>query len=284
MSKKLNGNVYLVTGATSGVGKATVNELATRGGTVIGVGRDAARCEQTKQEIINSTGNSNVEVLLADLSSLQEIRRLAGEVNKKYASIDVLINNAGAFFLRRKLSPDGYEMTWALNHLSYFLLTNLLLEKLEKETPSRIVIVSSGSHYRGRIKFEDVNLTTGYTGWAAYSQSKLANILFAYELDRRVKGTNITVNSLTPGFVATRIGHNSGPLIAFIVQLFQKMGGMTPEEGAQTMVYLATSPEVDQVSGKFFREKKAVRTSDLSYDRELARHVWEISERMTGLE
>lgn len=284
MSKKLNGNVYLVTGATSGVGKATVNELATRGGTVIGVGRDAARCEQTKQEIINSTGNSNVEVLLADLSSLQEIRRLAGEVNKKYASIDVLINNAGAFFLRRKLSPDGYEMTWALNHLSYFLLTNLLLEKLEKETPSRIVIVSSGSHYRGRIKFEDVNLTTGYTGWAAYSQSKLANILFAYELDRRLKGTNITVNSLTPGFVATRIGHNSGPLIAFIVQLFQKMGGMTPEEGAQTMVYLATSPEVDQVSGKFFREKKAVRTSDLSYDRELARHVWEISERMTGLE
>jgi NAD(P)-dependent dehydrogenase (short-subunit alcohol dehydrogenase family) len=283
LSTDMSGKVCLVTGATSGVGRATLAELAARGGTVIGVGRDSGRIDQTRREILDSTGNSNVEFILADLSVLGEIRNLAMEFNEKYSRLDVLINNAGAFFLRRRVSLDGFEMTWALNHLSYFLFTNLLLEQIRKSVPARIVNVASGAHYRGRIHFEDINLMKWYNGWKAYSQSKLANILFTYELDRRLKGDDITVNSLTPGFVATRIGHNSGRLIASIVQQIQMMGGITPQEGAQTMVYLATSPGVERVSGKFFREKNAVQSSPMSYDKEIARQVWEISEHMTDL-
>jgi NAD(P)-dependent dehydrogenase (short-subunit alcohol dehydrogenase family) len=283
MSNDLSGKVCLVTGATSGVGKATILELAARKATVIGIGRNAARCEQTQQEIFNSTRNPNVEFLLVDLSIQQEVRSLVKDINAKYTRLDVLINNAGGFFLRRKVSRDGFEMTWALNHLSYFLLTNLLLDKLKKSAPARIVNVASGAHYRDNINLADLNLTKGYNGWKAYSQSKLANVLFTYELDRRLEGTRITVNSLTPGFVATRIGHNSGRLIAFIVRQFQKMGGLSPQEGAQTIIYLATSPEVDRVSGKFFREKRAVQSSPMSYDKEIASQVWEISARMTQL-
>lgn len=283
MSKDMRGKVCLVTGATSGVGKATLAGLAARGGTVIGVGRDPARCEQTRREIMDSTGNPNVEFMLADLSVLGEIRNLAREFNEKYSRLDVLINNAGAFFLRRRVSLDGFEMTWALNHLNYFLLTVLLLEQIRDSAPARIVNVSSGAHYRGRINFADINLTKWYNGWKAYSQSKLANVLFTYELNRRLGGADITVNSLTPGFVATRLGHNSGRLIASFVQQIQRMGGITPQEGAQTMIYLATSSGVEHVSGKFFREKKAIQSSPMSYETEIARQVWEISERMTDL-
>lgn len=283
MAVDLQGKVCLVTGATSGVGEATLIELAALGATVVGVGRDAARCEQTRRGVLASTGNPDVEMLLADLSVQGEIRRFASLFNEKYSRLDVLINNAGAFFLWRQVSRDGFEMTWALNHLSYFLLTHLLLEKIRSNTPARIVNVASGAHYRGRIHFDDINLTKSYNGWKAYSQSKLANVLFTYQLDRRLKGAEITVNSLTPGFVATRIGHNSGRLIAYFVKQIQRRGGMTPQEGAQTIIYLATSPEVARISGKFFREKKAVPSSPLSYDRDLAFRVWELSEHMTGL-
>lgn len=283
MSTDMSGKVCLVTGATSGVGKATLAELAASGATVIGVGRDSARIEQTRREILDSTGNSNVEFILADLSVLGEIRNLARKFIEKYSRLDVLINNAGAFFLRRRVSLDGFEMTWALNHLSYFLLTFLLLEQIRESAPARIVNVASGAHYRGRIHFADINLTKWYNGWKAYSQSKLANVLFTYELDRQLKGADVTVNSLTPGFVATRIGHNSGRLIASIVHQIQRMGGITPQEGAQTMIYLAASSGGAHFSGKFFREKEAVQSSPMSYDREIARQVWEISERMTDL-
>lgn len=283
MEGNLKGKVILVTGATSGIGRAALVELASRGASVIGVGRDAQRCKQAKREVLASTSNPNVEMMLADLSIMGEIRKLARDFEKKYNRLDVLINNAGAFYLRRRVSQDGFEMTWALNHLSYFLLTHLLLDRIQNSAPARIVNVASGSHFSGRIQFEDINLTRGYNGWKAYSQSKLANILFTYELDRRLDSGYVTVNALTPGFVATRIGHNSGRLIAPIVRVIQRVGGVTPKEGAQTVIYLAGSPAVDGISGRYFRDQEAVATSPLSYDREIARRVWELSERMTGL-
>ncbi len=281
MVGEMKGKVCLVTGATSGVGKAAASELAGMDATVIGVGRDRTRCSEVSKEIRDSTGNSSVEFLLSDLSNQDRVRGLAQEFKGKYERLDVLINNAGAFFLRRKLSPQGIEMTWALNHLNYFLLTNLLLEQIIASAPARIVNVASGSHYRGIIHFNDINLEKGYNGWKAYSQSKLANILFTYELVRRLGGKRVTANALTPGFVATRIGHNTGPILKYLVGLAQKLGGKKPEEGAETIIYLASSPEVAQVTGKFFRDKVAVETSPISYDPEIAQRLWEISESMT---
>jgi NAD(P)-dependent dehydrogenase (short-subunit alcohol dehydrogenase family) len=172
-------------------------------------------------------------------------------------------------------------MTWALNHLNYFLLTNLLLEQIKASAPARIVNVASGAHYRGNIHFDDLNLEKGYNGWKAYSQSKLANVLFTYELVRRLDEHSVTVNSLTPGFVATRIGHNSGPILKNLVSLVQKLGGRTPEEGAETITYLASSPDILGITGKFFIDKKAVKSSPISYDQETAQRLWESSELMT---
>jgi NAD(P)-dependent dehydrogenase (short-subunit alcohol dehydrogenase family) len=192
----------------------------------------------------------------------------------------VLINNAGAFFLRRKLSPQGIEMTWALNHLNYFLLTNLLLEQIMANAPARIVNVASGAHYRGKIYFDDLNLTKGYNGWKAYCQSKLANVLFTYELAERLENQSVTVNCLTPGFVATRIGHNTGLGLKNLVSLVQKLGGKTPGEGAETITYLASSLDVLGITGKFFIDRVAVKSSPISYDQETARRLWEVSELM----
>lgn len=277
----MKGKVCLITGATSGVGKATASKLAEMGATVIGVGRDSFRCADASSDIRNSSANPSVEYLVADLSNQDQVRQLARDFKAMFKRLDVLINNAGAFFLRRKLSPQGIEMTWALNHLNYFLLTNLLLEQIKASAPARIVNVASGAHYRGNIHFDDLNLEKGYNGWKAYSQSKLANVLFTYELVRRLDDQSVTVNSLTPGFVATRIGHNTGPILKNLVSLVQKLGGQTPEEGAETITYLASSPDVPGITGKFFIDKKAVKSSPISYDQETAQRLWESSESMT---
>ncbi len=281
MAVKMKGKVCLITGATSGVGRATASELAEMGAAVIGVGRDSIKCTDVSSEIRNSSGNPNVEFLVADLSNQDQVRQLVRDFEARFDRLDVLINNAGAFFLRRKLSPQGIEMTWALNHLNYFLLTNLLLEQIKASPQARIVNVASGAHYRGKIHFNDLNLEKGYNGWKAYCQSKLANVLFTYELVRRLDDQGVTVNSLTPGFVATRIGHNTGPVLKYLVSLVQKLGGKTPEEGAETITYLASSPFVHGITGKFFIDKKAVNSSPISYDRETAQRLWEISELMT---
>ncbi len=277
----MKGKVCLITGATSGVGKATASKLAEMGATVIGVGRDSFRCADASSDIRNSSANPSVEYLVADLSNQDQVRQLARDFKAMFKRLDVLVNNAGAFFLWRKLSPQGIEMTWALNHLNYFLLTNLLLEQIKASAPARIVNVASGAHYRGNIHFDDLNLEKGYNGWKAYSQSKLANVLFTYELVRRLDEHSVTVNSLTPGFVATRIGHNSGPILKNLVSLVQKLGGRTPEEGAETITYLASSPDILGITGKFFIDKKAVKSSPISYDQETAQRLWESSELMT---
>ncbi len=283
MSGEMRGKTCLITGATSGVGKVTALVLAGQGAALIGVGRDSQKCADACTEIRSATGNTKVEFLIADLSVLSQVRRLASEIIDRYSRLDVLVNNAGAFFLRRKVNPEGIEMTWVLNQLNYFLLTNLLLDHIMASAPARIVNVASGAHYRGKIHFDDLNLERGYNGWKAYCQSKLANVLFTYHLAHLMEGTGVMVNSLTPGFVATRIGHNTGLAIKPIVQLVQKIGGISPEEGAETIIHLASSPEVEGKTGKFYIEKKPVKSSPISYNPVIAQRLWEVCERMADI-
>jgi NAD(P)-dependent dehydrogenase (short-subunit alcohol dehydrogenase family) len=223
-----------------------------------------------------------VNGLVADLSSQASVRQLAAEFLEGYERLDILVNNAGAFFARRQVSVDGIEMTLALNHLGYFLLTHLLLDRLKDSAPARIVNVSSGAHVAARLNLDDLENQRGFSGWKAYGESKLANIYFTYELARRLDGSGVTVNALHPGFVATNFGVSNGGLLAPVFRLFQ-LAAITPQEGAQTTLYLAASPEVEGVTGQYFDRCKAVRSSGVSYDPQIARRLWEISAEMTGL-
>jgi NAD(P)-dependent dehydrogenase (short-subunit alcohol dehydrogenase family) len=226
-----------------------------------------------------------VDGLVADLSVMAEVRKLAESFKTKYDRLDVLINNAGAVFARRRTTEDGYEMTFALNHLSYFLLTNLLLDLLKASAPSRIINVSSDAHRAPRtFDFDNLNgRKYGAGGYMAYGQSKLANILFTYELARRLEGTGVTANVLHPGFVATGFGRNVPGMMSRIMGLLHRFA-LSPEAGARTTIYLASSPEVEGVSGKYFDKSKAASSSKGSHDREAQRRLWEISEEMTRIE
>jgi NAD(P)-dependent dehydrogenase (short-subunit alcohol dehydrogenase family) len=250
---------------------------------VIVVARNVNRCENTVDEIIQTTGNHAVEYMLADLSSQNEIHDLAEAYQNKYDHLDVLVNNAGGFFMSRQESADGIEMTFALNHLNYFLLTNLLLDTIKASAPARIVNVSSAAHQNASINFDDLQGKKKYSGWQAYGQSKLANILFTYELARRLEGTGVTVNALHPGMVATNFGANNGGVLGSLVRQFMNLFSIGVEDGAQTSIYLASSPEVEDVTGKYFVKKKAVSSSSASYDESAAKRLWEISEEMTGV-
>jgi len=278
----LAGKVCMVTGATSGIGKVTARELAQRGAVVIVVGRNEARSEATVSQIRQKTANQSVEFLLADLSSQQEVRRLAREFEDRYSRLDVLVNNAGAIMLSRRESVDGIEMTLALNHLAYFLLTNLLLDRLKSSAPARIVNVSSNSHERAQIDFDDLQNRRRYWGFRAYARSKLANILFSYELARRLEGTGVTVNALHPGLVGTNFLANNGILGKFLKMLVA-VKGMSPERGARTSTYLATSPGVETVTGRYFFQEREVPSSSVSHDEDAARRLWQLSAEMTGL-
>lgn len=278
----MNGKICMVTGATSGIGLATAIELARRGATVIIVSRNPQRCQAAVLHIRQQTGSSTVETIPADLSSQLQIRQLAQAFQSRYSQLDVLVNNAGAFFLRRQESADGIEMTFALNHLNYFLLTYLLLDRLKASAPARIVNVASDSHRGARINFNDLQGKRGYNGFQAYGQSKLANVLFTYELARRLEGAQVTANALHPGFVATNIGKNNG-LLARLVMPIAQLNAIRPEEGARTGVYLASSPDVEGVSGTYFTREKPVQSDPASYDLQAARQLWEISAEMTGL-
>jgi retinol dehydrogenase 12 len=275
------GKVCLVTGATHGIGRVSACELARMGATVVVHGRNLKLCEETLHQIRSETGNDDVGVLLADLSSLSEVRALAERFMAKHQRLDVLINNAGAVFLRREETVDGYEMTFGLNHLSHFLLTNLLLDTLKKSAPSRIINVSSRAHEGAKMDFADLQMRRGYFGMRAYSRSKLANVLFTYELARRLEGTQVTANALHPGFVASNFGMNN-----MLMKLLKPIIGLVAIDeckGAQTSIYLASSPDVAQVSGKYFVERKAVESSKYSYDAEAAKKLWEVSEQLSGL-
>jgi retinol dehydrogenase 12 len=276
----MNGKTCIVTGATHGIGLVTALELARMGAAVVLVSRDPGLCEATAARIRQETGNQAVEYIPADLSSQAQIHRLAEAFLASHSRLDVLVNNAGAFFLRRMLSADGIEMTFALDHLNYFLLTHLLLDVLKASAPARIVNVASDSHRGARIDFDDLQAERKYSGFKAYGQAKLANVLFTYELARRLEGSGVTANALHPGFVATNIGRNNGPL-ARLAMTLAHLKAISPEEGARTGLYLAASPEVEGVSGKYYTRGKPVPSDPASYDQETAQRLWKISSEMT---
>ncbi len=274
--------ICMVTGANSGIGKATAAGLAEMGATVILVCRNREKGEAALSETKEKSGNNSLDLMLADMSSMQSVRQLASEFRRKYDRLHVLVNNAGLFMIRRKTTGDGLETTFEVDYLSHFLLTGLLIDLLKAGAPSRLVEVSSIAHYNGHIDFDDLQGEKGYGGWKAYSQAKLAQVLFTYELARRLKGTGVTANCLHPGAVATNIW--SKPLgragfIAKITRLFM----MGPEGGAETPIYLASSPDVEGVSGKYFTKKKEKESSKESNDEQVARRLWRVSEELTGL-
>jgi len=276
------GRVCMVTGANSGIGRVTAEELAGMGATVVMVCRNRSRGESALSKIRAKTGGS-VELLLADLASLDSVRRLADEFRRSHDSLQVLVNNAGRVAVRRSVTADGFETTFQVNYLSHFLLTRLLLDSLKKGAPSRIVNVSSASHYGGSIPLDDLQLTKGYRVMKAYGQSKLAQVLFTYELSRRLAGTGVTANCLHPGAVATNIwGSAMGPF-SFIGKI-NKLLLISPTKGAETQVYLASSPEVEGVTGRYFDDKREKRSSDVSYDEKLGAELWEKSSAMVGLD
>ncbi len=281
--KPMKDNICMVTGATSGVGEVTAQVLAQQGATVIIVGRNPEKGATTVSQIKQQTGTSKVEFILADLSSQQAIHQLVEQFKRRYQRLDVLVNNAGASFRKRQNSVDGIEMTFALNHLGYFLLTNLLLDTLKSSAPARIVNVSSGEHKRVKLNFDDLQAKQKYSSYRAYKQSKLCNILFTYELTRRLEGTDVTVNAVTPGLVKTKLGLEDGGFPAIMKRLINFLAGKSPEEGAKAIIYLATSPDVEGVTGKYFVKQEAVPSSNDSYDKDIARRLWQVSAKLTRL-
>ncbi len=278
----MKGKVCLVTGATSGIGEVAATELARRGARVLIVGRSPERCAATLERIRSSTGATAVESIVADLSSQADVRRLAEQVRERCDRLDVLLNNAGGMFLDRRESPDGIELTLALNHLSYFLLTEQLLPLLKASAPSRIVNVASDAHKGASIDFDDIQGRRRYRGWRAYQQSKLANILFTYELARRLEGTGVTANTLHPGFVRTNFFADFTGWVGFIMKLGASMIAISPEAGARTSIHLATSPDLAGVSGQYFVKSRPARSSPQSHDRAAADRLWRLSEELTG--
>lgn len=278
------GKVCMITGSNSGIGKATAVKLAKIGATVVMVCRDKKKGESTLTEIEARTGNEAVTLMLTDLSSQESIHQLAKDFKKQYGKLHVLINNAGVFLARRSVTVDGIETTFAVNHLAYFLLTNLLIDTLKASTPARIINVSSRAHHTGTIDFDNLQGEKHYNGYRAYSQSKLANVLFTYELAKRLEGTGVTTNCLHPGFVKTGLlrGKNAGwyfPIITTLLRPFM----LSSEKGSETCVYLAASPEVEGVSSKYFVKKAEVTSSTQSYNGAVARRLWEVSAALTKL-
>src|SRR6266702_1939297 len=275
------GKICMVTGANSGIGKATALALAQVGATVVMVCRDRARGEQARSEITTKSKNTAVDLLQADLSSQQSIRHLVEHFQHHYPHLHVLINNAGASFPGRRETVDGLEMTFAVNYLAPFLLTNLLLDMLKASAPARIVNVSSATQASGYIQMDDLQAEKHYR--SAYGQSKLAEVLFTYELARRLQETGVTANCLHPGFVATNFGQiGTAPVIRTAVK-FISLFGLRPEEGAKTSIYLASSPGVEGVTGTYFVKSIPKRSASISYDESLQRQLWEQSAKLVNV-
>ena len=280
----MNGKVCLVTGATAGIGKVTAAALAEQGAQVVIVGRNRPKTEQVVQTMRTETGNSDIHYLLADFLEFQQVRDLAEAFRAEYSQLDVLVNNAGTFFNARHQTPYGVEKTLLVNHLSPFLLTNLLRDTMRMSAPARIVNLSSAAHAYDDMNFDDLDFShSTYVGIKGYARSKLANILFTYELDRRLVGSDITVNAVHPGRVATDIWRSNFPVIGSVLKWGMSLFSLTPEEGADNSIHLASSPEVEGITGKYFVEREAVDSSPLSYDEQVAKGLWDLSEEITGL-
>ena len=276
----MRGKTVVVTGATSGIGEVTARELARMGARVVIVGRSSDRIRETMAKIAEAVPGVTLESAQADLSVLAEVRRLAASLSERLDRIDVLVNNAGAMFDPRAETDDGIERTFALNHLSYFALTDGLLPLLKQSAPSRIVVVASDAHRACKgLEFDDLESKRRYSAFPAYCASKLANVLFARELARRLEGTGVTVNALHPGFVSTRFFTGKG-LLGFGMRAAAKVAAISPEQGAKTSIFLASSPAVEGTTGGYFAKTKAVEPSKAAQDDEAARRLWEVSERM----
>jgi NAD(P)-dependent dehydrogenase (short-subunit alcohol dehydrogenase family) len=281
----VGGKRVVLTGATSGIGLAAAKRLARLGAELAIVARSPERAATAVSDIkADAGGEVVVDVLLADLASQAAMRRVANEILERYPRVDVLVNNAGAMYSTRRLSPDGIELTWAVNHLAPFLLTTLLLERLKASEPARVITTSSGAHQNAEIPFDDLNAERAYPtmGYARYGETKLANILFTAELARRLEGTGVTANCVHPGFVDTGFNTNNSGLMRvgmWIAHLFARR----PERGAETLVWLADSPDVGGVSGRYFVDKRQVSPSAAAQDLESARRLWQVSEFQTHL-
>ena len=281
----MQNKVCIITGATSGIGKATALGLAKMGANVAIIGHDKEQGENAQNEIKSKTGNPNVDLLLDDLSSQAEIRKLAEDIQARYTTVHVLINNAGIAPIKRSVTVDGIERVFAVNYLAPFLLTNLLLERLKASAPARVVNVAGDFHRKATIQFDDLMSEKDYNGIRANNQAKLALILFTYELARRLDGTRVTANCLHPGAVATDGPLKDPDLPAFSRAMYKmvRLFFASPERGAETSIYLSTSSEVEKVSGKYFIKKIPVESSPESYDEEIARRLWKVSEELTSL-
>ena len=282
--KNLSEKTIVLTGATAGVGKETARQLAQMGHRVALVGRDAKKGRQVLDEISSQTRNNNLYFFGADLSKQVDIRRLATQLEESFSCIDVLLNNAGAIFFRRQYSVDGIEMTFALNHLNYFLLTHLLLDRLQAGRQARIINVASVAHKNAKVDFKNLYRENHYlAGWAAYSQSKLCNIMFTYVLARKLGGTGITVNTLHPGFVNSQFGNNNRGFHTFAFQLAKKTMGISEIKGAKTSVFLATSPQLSDQTGGYYVDCRCMRTSPASYDEVVQRRLWDVSRELVAI-
>jgi retinol dehydrogenase-12 len=280
----MQGKVCLITGATSGIGLESARALAAQGATVVLSGRDPGRGEAALAEVRRTVPDAKLDLMLADLTSLASVRKLAEDFRGRYSRLDVLLNNAGLIIDRRKVTADGVEATFATNHLAHFLLTNLLLDMLTSSGASRVVNVSSEAHRVGSNDFlDDLQAERGgYSGMKVYGNSKLANILFTRTLQRRLEGTKVTTNSLHPGVVRTGFGLNSEGIFKHLVKLAAPFM-LTAEGGARTSVYLASSPEVEGVSGKYFIRRKVARESRAAQDAAAAEKLWQKSAELTGV-
>ncbi|HEX4533165.1 MAG TPA: SDR family oxidoreductase [Rhizomicrobium sp.] len=277
----MQGKTVVITGATSGIGEVAADRLALKGARIVFVARDRSRGEETLKHL-NAIAPGDHAVHYADLSRLSEMKRVAGEIAAAEPKIDVLVNNAGALFNTRAVTEDGLESTFALNHMSYFVVTNLLLDKLKATPGARIVSTASDAHKGNRLDFDDLQSAKSYTGFSVYGRSKLMNILFTRELARRLAGSGVTANCLHPGFVATRFGHGSGGIVGSVVKVAQNFA-LTPEQGAQTVIYLASSPDVDGKSGGYYvKSKLATPTKEAQNDAD-AKRLWDASAQIAGL-
>jgi len=293
--RDMTGKVVVITGATSGIGQVAAENLAGMGARIVQVARDRARGEAAMQRLLACAPGMAHAIYYADLSRLSEMKRVAGEIADAETRIDVLMNNAGAMFGRQEVTEDGLEMTFALNHMAYFVLTYGLRERLIASAPARVVNTASDAHESATLDFDDLQSAKAYRdtnflewirfggpGFKVYGRSKLCNILFTRELARRMAGTGVTANCAHPGFVATRFGDHSGGLISFSIRIAKRFA-LTPQEGAETLVYLASSPEVAGASGEYFDKCRPKKPSAAGQDDVAARRLWEETSRLVGL-
>lgn len=278
----MQGKTVVITGATSGIGEVAADRLAQKGARIVFIARDRARGEETRKHLHAIASHADHLVHYADLSSIAEMKRVSKLIADSEPQIDVLINNAGALFNNRTLSPDGLEMTFAVNHMAYFVVTNMLLDRLKATPGARIVSTASDAHKGAKLDFDDLQSEKRYSGFSVYGKSKLMNILFTRELARRLAGTGVTANCLHPGFVATRFGDNNGGLVSFGIGVAKNFA-LTPEQGAETIIYLASSPEAEGKSGGYwYKNKPATPTREAQNDAD-ARRLWDVSAKLSGV-